>query len=120
MATVRRDLVAGHPFATDQGWHGVVRPQPGGSITCARPRHHWWGSDVPRPRVLAASRSCSRRSGQATDVSVTQPVVDQGEQLAGGGDLGDVRAAALTDPGPDTTERPATDPLDRFDGGPAN
>jgi hypothetical protein len=31
----------------------------------------------------------------ATDVSVTQPEEDRGEQLAGGGDL---RAAALTDP----------------------
>ena len=30
MATFRTCLVAGHPFATGIGWHGVLRPQPGG------------------------------------------------------------------------------------------
>ena len=48
-------------------------------------RANWWGSDLRRPRVLAAPEGCSRWSGQATDVSVAQTVVDQGEQLAGGG-----------------------------------
>lgn len=32
--------------------------------------------------------------GHGADVSVAQPVVDEGEQLAGRGDLGDVAAAA--------------------------
>src|SRR6266545_803564 len=70
-----------------------------GSIRYARPRHQRRGSDLRRPRVLAASRRCSRRAGQATDVPVAEPVVDQGEQLAGGGDLADVRAAVLADAG---------------------
>ncbi len=70
-----------------------------GSIRYARPRHQRRGSDLRRPRVLAASRRCSRRAGQATDVPVAEPVVDQGEQFAGGGDLADVRAAVLADAG---------------------
>jgi hypothetical protein len=35
--------------------------------------------------------------GQGPDVPVAQPVVDEGEQLAGRGDLGDVLAAAALD-----------------------
>ena len=54
------------------------------------------GSDnVPAARVLRPR--CSRRHltvGHGADVSVAQPVVDEGEQLAGRGDLGDVAAAA--------------------------
>src|SRR6266540_4129982 len=78
------------------------------------------GSDLQRPRVLAAPEGRSRRSGQATDVSVAQRVVDQGEQLAGGGDLGDVRASAFGQPGPGTPDRTAVETLHRFDGGPAD
>ncbi len=83
-----------------RGRHGVVRPQPGGVNQSRRPRHRGGGQTCVRPRVLAAPERRSRRSGQATDVPVAQPVVDQGEQLAGGGDLGDVRAAAFGQPGP--------------------
>ncbi|HYB39809.1 MAG TPA: hypothetical protein VEF72_31535 [Mycobacterium sp.] len=33
--------------------------------------------------------------GHRADVSVTQPVVDEGEQLAGRGDLGDIAARSF-------------------------
>src|SRR5712675_2438440 len=55
---------------------------------------YWAAARVLRPR-------CSRRHltvGHRADVSVAQPVVDEGEQLAGRGDLGDVAAAAGLDP----------------------
>src|SRR6266511_1424096 len=68
---------------------------------------------TPAPIGAASSR-------QATDVSVAQRVVDQGEQLAGGGDLGDVRASAFGQPGPGTPDRTAVETLHRFDGGPAD
>src|SRR5258708_10387268 len=51
--------------------------------------------NYPAARVLRPR--CSRRRplvGQGPDVPVAQPVVDEGEQLAGRGDLGDVLAAA--------------------------
>jgi hypothetical protein len=75
------------------------RSQPG-SIKCSRPRPVAGRSHPTRPRGLAAPGSCSRGPGQAADVSVAQPIVDQREQLAAGGELGDVRAAALPRCGP--------------------
>src|SRR5258705_11523007 len=57
------------------------------------------GSDnSPAARVLRPR--CSRGPGpvERADLSVAQPVVDQREQLAGRGDLGDVAAAAGLDP----------------------
>jgi hypothetical protein len=57
------------------------------------------GSDnLPAARVLRPR--CSRRHlpvGQGADVSVAQPVVDEGEQLAGRDDLGDIAAASGLD-----------------------
>src|SRR6267378_3926816 len=50
---------------------------------------YWAAARVLRPR-------CSRRHltvGHGADVSVAQPVVDEGEQLAGRGDLGGVGLA---------------------------
>lgn len=97
----------------------MLRPQPGGVNQRRRPRHQsWWGSDLHRPRVLAVPRRCSRRLlGQATDVSVAQAVVDEGEQLAGRGDLADVGAASGTDAHAGAGERAAADALDCLDGG---
>src|SRR6266496_4691664 len=105
MATVRTGLVAGHPFATGEGGMECCGRSQAGSIRYLDHATGRWGSDQPRPRVLAASRRYSRRSGQATDVPVAQPVVDQGEQLARGGDLADVRAAVLADAGPSMADR---------------
>jgi hypothetical protein len=55
-------------------------------------------SATPAARSRTSTRPrCSRRDlavGHGADVSVAQPVVDEGEQLAGRGDLGDVAAAA--------------------------
>ena len=58
------------------------------------------GSDnSPAARVLRPRCShCHLTVGHRADVSVAQPVVDEGEQLAGRGDLGDVAAAAGLDP----------------------
>jgi hypothetical protein len=53
---------------------------------------------------LAAPGLVSRWPGQATDVAVAQPVVDQREQFAGGGDLADVRAASFADTDPGVPE----------------
>src|SRR2546430_12432107 len=111
--------VAGHPFATDDGWHGVVRPQPGGVNQIPSTTPPQWGSDLWRPRVLAAPGCVSRRAGlQAADVPVAQPPVDQREQLTGGGDLGDVGPAPLGDAGPGRSDRPAVHALHRLDRGP--
>jgi hypothetical protein len=61
---------------------------------------------------IAASRGlrpeCSRRpvSVKRADVAVAQPVVDQREQFACRGDLGDVFAAASFDAGPPHTSPP--------------
>ena len=73
-----------------QRGHGVMRPQPSGvNQTATAPRR---GVRPGRPRSwLRREAQPPRWSGQATDVSVAQPVVDEGEQLAGGGDFGDVR-----------------------------
>src|ERR1700736_222154 len=78
--------------------HGAVRVQHAGHISTAtapkvRGSDYWAATRVLRPRY-------SRRhlAGQSADVSVAQPVVDQREQLAGRGDLGDVAAAAGFDP----------------------
>ena len=83
---------AGHPFAQLCG-HGAVRWQHAGPIKWATTPGR--GSDsAAAARVLRPG--CSRRSagGQGADVPVAQPVVDQGEQFACRGDLGDVLAAA--------------------------
>src|SRR5262245_65749914 len=98
--------VAVHSFATGNGWHGVLRPQPVGvnqilDRACAR------GSHPTRPRGLAAPGWWSRGPGPATDVPVAQPVVDQREQLAAGGDLGDVRATPFADAGSGGADRAA-------------
>ena len=93
-----RNLGCGHPFAPQRG-HGAVRVQHAGSIkTATAPRcrgsYNCTTARVLRPR-------CSRRHlsvGQGADVSVAQPVIDEGEQLAGRGDLGDVTASAGLDP----------------------
>ena len=42
------------------------------------------------PPAPAGSRAAGRRPGQAADLPVAHAVEDQGEQPAGGGDLGDV------------------------------
>lgn len=42
----------------------------------------------------ALDGAVGRWVGQAADVSVAQPVEDQGEQFAGGGDLGDIARAS--------------------------
>ncbi len=49
----------------------------------------------PRPTAVQG-RSCAGPV-QAADMPVTQPVVDQGEQFAGGGDHSDVAPAAAPD-----------------------
>ena len=79
---------AGHPFARVFG-HGAVHGQRAGSIKSAAPLYFSGPENYPAARVLRPR--CSRRRplvGQGPDVPVAQPVVDEGEQLAGRGDLG--------------------------------
>src|SRR4051812_10082072 len=87
------------------GCRSSLRPRNGGAWSGARAtrgvnqngdRAEIWGSDnSPAARVLRPRCSrCHLTVGQGSDVSVAQPVVDQREQLAGRGDLGDVAAAA--------------------------
>jgi hypothetical protein len=94
--------VAGHPFAAGGGgmeWYG--RSQAGSIKKIDRAG---WGSDTERPRAWLHRDLVSRCSGQATDVAVAQPVVDQREQFAGGSDLADVGAASLADTDPGVPE----------------
>src|SRR4051812_7799043 len=60
----------------------------------------------------------SRRCGQATDVTVTQPVEDEGEEFAGGSDLADVRAASFPDTDSGVSERTLTESLHGLDRSP--
>jgi len=50
-AAVPGGPVAGHPFATGRGWHGVLRRQPGGVNQITSTASPVGGSDHPRPRV---------------------------------------------------------------------
>jgi hypothetical protein len=86
-----------------------------------RPRSAAAGQNERRPRARPggpAARSCCRGRcgrrwsggrGQAADLPVAHAIEDQGEQLAGGGDLGDVLglAPAPTGGGADPCPRPA-------------
>src|SRR4051812_19680789 len=89
-----------------QGGHGAARVQHAGSITKGTtPRSGSGNAEIRGSDNCAAARvlrpRCSRRRltvGHGADVFVAQPVVDQREQLAGRGDLGDVAAAAGLDP----------------------
>src|SRR5687767_13906346 len=78
--------------------------------------------DKRRARTLAASGLGSLLvAGQAADLAVAQAVVDEREEFAGGGHLGDAVAAAVADPVPVALEVAAGPlALDRFDGGPAD
>src|SRR5258705_2193266 len=89
---------AGHPFARAMGaWSGARATR---GVNQNGDRAEIRGSDnSPTARVLRPRCShCHLTVGQGSDVSVAQPVVDEGEQLAGRGDLGDVAAAAGLDP----------------------
>src|SRR5246127_5364919 len=71
------------------GGPGAVCVQHAGSITTATAPRSRGSDNVPAARVLRPRCSCRRLPvGQGADVSVAQPVVDEGEQLAGRGDLG--------------------------------
>src|SRR5258705_9000118 len=85
---------AGHPFARAMGaWSGARATR---GVNQNGGRAEIRGSDnSPAARVLRPRCShCHLTVGQGLDVSVAQPVVDEGEQLAGRGDVGDVAAAA--------------------------
>src|SRR5258705_5134380 len=89
---------AGHPFARAMGaWSGARATR---GVNQNGDRAEIRGSDnSPTARVLRPRCShCHLTVGQGSDVSVAQPVVDEGEQLAGRGDVGDVAAAAALDP----------------------
>src|SRR5680860_1329581 len=64
----------------------------------ARPRLMGVMTFVERAPGLVRAASRGGLSVEAADVSVTQAVVDEGEQIAGGGDLADALAAAIGDP----------------------
>jgi len=86
------------------GWRSSLRPgvrawsgaRATRGVNQNRGRAAFSGPDnCPIARVLRSRCSCRRPlAGQGPDVPVAQPVVDEGEQLAGRGDLGDVLAAA--------------------------
>ncbi|HTV12007.1 MAG TPA: hypothetical protein VME20_09100, partial [Acidimicrobiales bacterium] len=79
-----------------------------------------------RPCVTTSSRQaapvkCSPLPGKATDLSVPQAVVDDDEELSGGGYVADLPAPPLSDPapvGPDGRRAVLTDAS--LDGGPAH
>jgi hypothetical protein len=94
-----------HPFvcprrAVCRGWHGAGSRLAGRGQSEGRPRR-WAGGGgrpargridgalAPGPRARARSHGLSRR-GDTADALVAHAVEDQGEQLAGGGDLGDL------------------------------
>jgi len=67
-----------------------------GSIKWATTPPQGGDHDKPRARVLAAP-GLSTRLGQATDLSVAQPVVDESEKFTGGGHSADAVASPLCD-----------------------
>jgi len=84
---------AGHLFAASRR-HGVVRPQPAGlnqkgGLADVR------GPGNPRARNGLRPFRFSLRLGQATDLAVTQAVVDEHEKFAGGRHPSDLLAPAL-------------------------
>jgi hypothetical protein len=87
---------AGHPFAQLLwAWSGAVATR-----GVDQAGDHADGSGVMTNGGRARLRpECSRRPGtvERADVAVAQPVVDQCEQFACRGDLGDVAAAASFD-----------------------
>ena len=77
--------------------------------------------DKRRARTLAASGLASLPVGQAADLAVAEAVIDEREEFAGGGHLGDAVAAAVGDPVAVALEVAAGAlALDRFDRGPAD
>jgi hypothetical protein len=77
-----------------------------------------WVMPFPRCPLAVARSSCG--VGEAADLAVAQPVVDEREQLAGGGDAADAATAAGTDAGFDRSDLRVTDSArDCLDGGPA-
>ena len=91
-----RRAAGGHGAGSRQGRAGPIRwaPAPpgqaggrmfGGLAPGGGGQNSW------RPRARGPWLSCRwRRAGRAADAPVAHAVEDQGEQLAGGGDLGDV------------------------------
>src|SRR5438270_10553036 len=76
------------------GWCG--RSQAGASSKATSPG---WGSCRTANSRDGCVRAVSPGVGQATDLSVAQAVVDEGEEFAGGGDPADVAVVApLGDP----------------------
>ena len=86
---------AGHPFAARGGME-LMRPQPGGLNHRRDLAAERGSSRVPsaRRRLRSNRASCRRLTFEAADVAVAETVEDQGEELAGGGDRGDVAAAS--------------------------
>ena len=66
-----------------------MRGQHAGSIKSAAPLY-FRGQTITRPRACCVrdAYAAAPLVGQGPDVPVAQPVVDEGEQLAGRGDLG--------------------------------
>src|SRR6266511_167950 len=113
--------VAVHSFATGatggMEYYGGSQP---GSINSSRPRPYPGRHTPLGPRGWLRRVSFSRRAGQATEVSATQPVADRREQLSTGDDLGDVRAAVFPDPGPGGADPATVHALHGPDRGPAH
>ena len=64
------------------------------------------GPAVPElPGGRADSRCCVVVSVETADLAVAQAVVDEREEMTGGGDAADVAAAAVTDAGLDRSDR---------------
>jgi len=91
-----------HLFAATRR-HGVVRPQPGG-LNQSGGHADVRGPGNSRARNGLRPFRFSLRLGQATDLAVTQAVVDEDEKFAGGRHPSDLLAPALAHPvvvGPD-------------------
>ena len=80
-----------------------------------------WGHDPHDPRPIAVVRQSCAAVVEATDFSVASPVINQFDELAGGGDFADVVAAAGPDPVTNLAQATVLiGALDGFDCGPAH
>ena len=77
------------------------------SITCIDP-HHRWGQPILASSQPGRVRTSRRLLVEAADLVVSQPVVDQDQQFAGGRHLGDVVTAPVGDAVEAVPDRDAT------------
>jgi hypothetical protein len=90
----------GHTFVTPHDRGLSMKPSGHGheELTHVVDRTGRWVLPILRAAPVAVPDSCCVTS-EAADLAVAQPVVDEGQQVAGGGDAADVAAPAGPDAG---------------------